>query len=205
MTRILLVEDDSSIASAVSKALHAASSSQWQVVHAPTVADARRIAQSTQLELAIVDLGLPDEPGIELIRELARREPPVRAIAFTIFDDRKRVLDVVRAGARGYVLKEDSMQRLYEHVSECLDGHVPVSSRVAGFLFDLCKPDPGVELTPREQDVLSCLAEGCSYAECARRLEVSVGTVQTHVKHLYRKLDVTTRSEAAAWAKRYLS
>lgn len=205
MTRILLVEDDSNIASGVSKALHVASASSWQVLHAPTVADARRVVESTELDLAIVDLGLPDVPGVDLIRELALRAPPLRAIAFTIFDDRKRVLDVVRAGARGYVLKEDSMPRLYEHICECLDGHVPVSSRVAGFLFDLCKAGPEVELTPRERDVLACLAEGCSYAECARRLEMGVGTVQTHVKNLYRKLDVTKRSEAAAWAKRHLS
>lgn len=204
MTRILLVEDDSRIASAVGKALHAASGASWHVVHAPTVADGRAAAKGAAFDLAIVDLGLPDAPGVELIRELSERTPPLPAIAFTIFDDRKRVLEAVRAGARGYLLKEDSMQRLHEHIGECLDGHAPVSSRVAGFLFDLCKPLPGVELTPREHDVLTCLAQGLSYVDSARKLEVSLSTVQSHVKNLYRKLDVTTRSGAKAWAKRYL-
>jgi DNA-binding NarL/FixJ family response regulator len=205
MTRILLVEDDMHVAPAVAKALEAASAASWQVRHVTTLGAARHAVADAAFDIAIVDLGLPDGPGIELIRELAGREPPLPAIAFTIFDDRKRVLEVVRAGARGYLLKDEPIARLHEHVSECLDGHAPVSSRVAGFLFELCKPAPGVALTPREHEVLSCLAEGLSYAACAQRLEVSVGTVQTHVKNLYRKLDVTTRSGAAAWAKRYLT
>lgn len=204
MTRVLLIEDDQQLASAVAKALDVASSSSWQVRHVATACDARSAVDHEAFDVAIVDLGLPDGPGIELIRAFSQRVPPLPSLAFTIFDDRARVLDVVRAGARGYLLKEDSIQRLHEHVSECLDGQTPVSSRVAGFLFELCKPEPGVALTPREQDVLQCLARGLSYVESARALEVSVGTVQTHVKNLYRKLDVTTRSGAAAWAKRHL-
>jgi DNA-binding NarL/FixJ family response regulator len=204
MTRILLIEDDEHVASAVAKALEAATSSSWQVRHVATAREARIAAESEPFDVAIVDLGLPDEPGIELIRAFSQREPPLPSLAFTIFDDRAHVLDVVRAGARGYLLKEDSVRRLHEHIGECLDGQTPVSSRVAGFLFELCKPEPGVVLTPREQDVLQGLARGLSYVECARKLDVSLGTVQTHVKNLYRKLDVTTRSGAAAWAKRHL-
>jgi DNA-binding NarL/FixJ family response regulator len=204
MTRILLVEDDPNVATGVAKALAAATSSSWQVRHVATVADARRAVEEERFDAAIVDLGLPDGRGIDLIRAFSAREPPLPALAFTIFDDRAHVLEVVRAGARGYLLKEDSIQRLHEHIVECLDGQTPVSSRVAGFLFELCKPEPGVTLTPREQEVLQCLARGLSYAECARALEVGLGTVQTHVKNVYRKLDVTTRSGAAAWAKRNL-
>jgi DNA-binding NarL/FixJ family response regulator len=208
MTRILLIEDDKHVASAVAKALESATSSRWQVRHVATAHEALRAVENAvgqeAFDVAIVDLGLPDGPGVDLIRAFSQREPPLPALAFTIFDDRAHVLEVVRAGARGYLLKEDSIQRLHEYINECLDGQTPVSSRVAGFLFELCKPEPGVVLTPREQDVLQGLARGLSYAECARKLEVSVGTVQTHVKNLYRKLDVTTRSGAAAWAKRHL-
>lgn len=204
MTRILLVEDDKHVAPAVAKALQAEPSSSWHVRHVATMHEARQAVEQDAFDVAIVDLGLPDGPGIDLIRELSERDPPLPVLAFTIFDDRAHVLEVVRAGARGYLLKEDSIPRLREHVSECLDGHAPVSSRVAGFLFDLCKPEPGIALTPREQDVLQVLARGLSYAECARSLDVSLGTVQTHVKNLYRKLDVTTRSGAAAWARRHL-
>lgn len=201
MLRILLVEDDPELASGFARALGARSRGAWQVEHAPSVATGRGLARSRTFDLAIVDLGLPDGSGIDLIRELATG--PLRAVAFTIFDDRERVLGALRAGAVGYLLKDEPVDRVVTQVEECLDGHFPVSSRVARYLLELCRP-PDLEspLTAREKDVLGCLERGDSYAECARSLGITLGTVQTHVKSLYRKLEVSSRAEATAWAAR---
>jgi len=205
MIRLLLVEDDVKLAASVCAALERASARLWSVTHAATGDAARRAIEGQRFELAIVDLGLPDEPGAQLIASFAARPSPLPAVAFTIFDDRKRVLEAVRAGAVGYLLKDDSVEHLVAHLRECMDGQVPVSSRIARHLFEHCRLQGAkIELTPRERDVLESLGSGASYAECAEKLHLGLGTVQTHVKNLYRKLNITTKSEAVAWARRYL-
>lgn len=201
MFRILLVDDDVALANGFARALGARSSGAWQVQHAVSLSDARALALGGSFELAIVDLGLPDGSGIELIREFTTER--LRAVAFTIFDDRERVLGALRAGAIGYLLKDEPVERVITQVEECLGGHFPVSSRVARYLLELCRPvNLESPLTAREQDVLSCLERGDSYVECATRLGITLGTVQTHVKSLYRKLEVSSRAEATAWAVR---
>lgn len=206
MIRLLLVEDDVRLGATVGRALERASDGLWSVSHVATGEAARRAVEVEPFALAIVDLGLPDEPGTQLIASFAARPRPLRAVAFTIFDDRKRVLEAVRAGAVGYLLKDDSATHLVAHLRECLDGQMPVSSRIARYLFEHCRLDgTAAPLTPRERDVLESLGSGESYAECAAKLHLTLGTVQTHVKSLYRKLNITTKSEAAAWARRYLS
>lgn len=200
--RILLVEDDPALASGFARALGARSGGAWQVQHGASVAEGRSLSRREAFDLAIVDLGLPDGSGIELIRELTTG--PTRAVAFTIFDDRERVLGALRAGAVGYLLKDEPVERVVTQVEECLDGHFPVSSRVARYLLELCRPiELTSPLTAREHDVLGCLERGDSYAQCAQRLGITLGTVQTHVKSLYRKLEVSTRAEATAWAARH--
>ncbi|MDF3067758.1 MAG: response regulator transcription factor [Polyangiaceae bacterium] len=202
MPSILLVEDDAALASGFARALGARSAGAWQVQHAASISAGKTLARSARFDLAIVDLGLPDGSGIDLIRELA--VSPTRAVAFTIFDDRERVLGALRSGAVGYLLKDEPVERVVTQVEECLDGHFPVSSRVARYLLELCRPaELESPLTAREHDVLGCLERGDSYAECARRLGITLGTVQTHVKSLYRKLEVSSRAEATAWASRH--
>lgn len=198
MSNVLLVEDNVQLAEAVAKAIR--EKRDWNVHLVSTVAAA--IAHDGSFDLAIVDLGLPDGHGADVIAALAKRN--VRCVAFTIFDDRAAVLGAVSAGAVGYILKEEPLDRLLVQLDECLDGGNPISSRVARYLFELGHAAASeVELTDREEAVLSCLRRGCTYDECADALGVRLGTVQTHVKNLYRKLDVTTKAEAAAWATRH--
>lgn len=204
MAALLLVEDDVPFATAVGQVLRRARA-DWSLEHAATLADARERVAARAFDLVIVDLDLPDGPGTRLVSELSRLTPPLRAAVFTIFDDRDHVLGAVRAGAVGYLLKEEPPARLVGQIAECLDGQQPLSSRITAHLFGLCRThESDVQLTPRERDVLEQLRAGATYAECALALEVGVGTVQTHVKSLYRKLDVSSKTEAAAWAARFL-
>jgi DNA-binding NarL/FixJ family response regulator len=198
MSSILLVEDDAALAAAVARALEKARGFTVRTIG--TVAGA--LGDRAPADLAIVDLGLPDGDGATVIGALRARG--IRSVAFTIFDDRDHVLASVRAGAVGYLLKEEPIDRLLVQLDECLDGATPVSSRVARHLFELVRAEESdVELTGREEDLLVCLRRGETYEECATSLGVRIGTVQTHVKKLYRKLDVTTKAEAAAWATRH--
>lgn len=204
MERLLLVEDNTAFAEMVARALEHARPS-WVVTRHGSAASALVEARTTRFSLALVDLGLPDRPGVELIAALAALEPPTRAMAFTVFDDRERVFEAVEAGAVGYVLKEEPVTRVVAQLEECLAGGMPVSSRVARHLFERCRrasPAVAANVTPRENDVLDCLERGMTYAEAASALGVGIGTIQSHVKHIYHKLDARTKDEALARAGR---
>lgn len=197
MRSLLLVEDDARFAVSVRRVLEARG---FRTAHAATVAAA--LAMPGHFDLALVDLGLPDQSGIELIAALVRRG--LRALAFTAFDDKPQVEGAIRAGAVGYLLKGEPLERVLDQIDECLEGGMPVSSRVSRHLFEALYPrSPAAQLTERESDVLACLQRGDSYQRCADTLGIGLGTVQTHVKNLYRKLDVSSRSEAIAWAHKH--
>lgn len=199
MRSLLLVEDDARFARSVCRVLE---SQGWQTTHVATAAEA--LETTATFTLAVVDLGLPDRSGIELIGALAERG--LRALAFTVFDDKAQVEGAIRAGAVGYLLKGEPLERVLVQLEECMDGGTPVSSRVARHLFEALRPQvPQLTLTGRENEVLGCLTRGDSYQRCADELGIGIGTVQTHVKNLYRKLDVSSRSEAIAWALKHKS
>lgn len=197
MHSLLLVEDDARFAVPVCRVLE---SRGWRTAHVTTAAGA--LALPGPFDLALVDLGLPDQSGIDLIATFTRRG--LRALAFTVFDAKPQVEGAIRAGAVGYLLKGEPLERVLGQIDECLDGGMPVSSRVARHLFEALRPQsPAAQLTTRESDVLACLMRGDSYQHCADTLGIGLGTVQTHVKNLYRKLDVSSRSEAIAWAHKH--
>jgi DNA-binding NarL/FixJ family response regulator len=202
MRTLLLVEDDARFAGMVSQVIARSKAGAWRVHQAATASAAMALASSASIDLAIVDLGLPDRSGVALIAELCAHAVP--AVAFTVFDGREQVLAAVRAGAVGYLLKDEPLARVLAQLDECLEGHMPVSSRVARYLFEYCRPEQTqVKLTEREREVLDCLMRGCTYQECSVELGIGLGTIQTHVKNLYRKLEVTSKTDAIAWAARH--
>lgn len=168
-------------------------------------ADARsflRAVPTLRLTVALVDLGLPVTSGTEAIEELGRTAPSVRALALTALSDEKSVVDAVRAGAFGYLLKDEPLERLVRSIEEAAAGESPVSSRVAGFLITRARrAPPPVALSDRETELSIALADGLSYAECGERMGISLGTVQEYVKRLYRKLDVNSRREVREWVE----
>lgn len=209
MTALLLVEDHATLGPAVASALEEATAGRTRVTLASGARPALRLLQRQRFDVALVDLSLPDAPGLEVIGRCARSAPAVPAIAFTISDEQDSVMSAVRAGAAGYVLKDEPVTRVLERIDECLGGGAPISSRAARHLFGLRRGAAGasvapeeVALTPRERELVSALARGLTYPECAALLGVRLGTVQTYVKTLYRKLGISTKAEAASWATR---
>ena len=172
---------------------------------AAAFADARafmRASSTLRIDVVLVDLGLPCMSGTEAIEALARTMPNVRSIALTAFSDEKSVVEAIRAGAYGYLLKDEPIERLVRAIEEAAAGENPVSSRVAGFLIARARrAPPPVALSDRESELSVALADGLSYAECGARMGVTLGTVQEYVKRLYRKLDVNSRREVREWVE----
>lgn len=165
-----------------------------------------KVLDRTRFDVALVDLRLPGMTGHALIEELGTRAPHVRCVALTAFDSEQDVIDAVRVGAYGYLLKDEPQARIVQAIADAAVGAHSVSSRVAGFLFAHTRRAPApVALSDREEELATLLASGLSYAESAERMKISVGTVQDYVKRLYRKLDVNTKKEVREWVARYVS
>lgn len=178
---------------------------------AGSLAEARAwLARERQVDLplvALVDLGLPDGFGDALIAELALDANAV-AIVTTVFEDDGNVMRALSAGAQGYLLKSEDMAVIEERLRGLERGEVAVSPQVARRLlayFRGALAPPIMEevaLTPRETDVLRAIGRGLTIAEAAQALEIGAHTVASHVKNIYRKLNIASRAEAAIEATR---
>jgi DNA-binding NarL/FixJ family response regulator len=150
-------------------------------------------------DVLLCDLGLPDGSGIDLIRQSARQHPEADVMVVTLFDDQRSVVNAIRAGARGYLLKGMEADACLASIREMLGGGSPINPRIARLLLLQIRPEPvegDAQLTERERDVLNVLARGFSKAECAGLLGISVNTVGTYVKRIYSKLEVNSRTAA---------
>jgi DNA-binding NarL/FixJ family response regulator len=158
-------------------------------------------------DVALVDIGLPGISGIEGIRMIAKEYPTVQAIVLTIYDDDQRIFQALCAGAVGYLLKNTTPERLIEAIGEVANGGSPVSPEIARrvvTLFRKFRPidNAGYALTPHESRILKLLVDGHNYKTAAKELRVSVNTISFHVRRIYEKLQVHSKSEAVAKALR---
>ena len=204
MKRIAIVDDDASVRARISELL--ATSTAYQLVWSASDLHSARSQLSQPCDLLLLDLGLPDGRGTELMPLLRASAPRVLVLAFTVFDDQANVLEAIEAGVDGYTLKTGDAETLFDALDSAARGECPISPSVAGFLFKrLRKKERAavaeatggpMQLTTRERDVLEALARGISYRQAAAALNMSVNTLSHHVKNLYPKLTATSRSEA---------
>lgn len=160
--------------------------------------------------LALIDLGMPDGSGIDIIRELNVRYSTVLRIVTTIYDDDRHLFAAIAAGAQGYLLKDRHPDMMLQYLRRIDCGEPPLSPSIAQRMLqhfaqfkpqDL-DPDPMGALTAREVDVLRLLGRGLRVAEAARVLGLTPHTVAGYVKIIYRKLNISSRAEAAIEATR---
>lgn len=154
-------------------------------------------------DVVLADIGLPGMSGIEGVRELKGRYPDLTLIMMTVYEDDKRIFEALCAGACGYLLKKTPPARLLEGLREAASGGSPMSPEVARrvvSLFREVRPpeDPDCQLTPHEVRVLKLLVEGHNYKTAAGELNLSVNTIRFHMKSIYGKLRVHSKSEAVA-------
>lgn len=157
--------------------------------------------------LALIDLGLPDGSGLRLIEALRSLPGHCLCIVATVFDDDAHLFPALRAGAEGYVLKDQSPEHLAEMLRGIAAGQPPLSPSIARRLLRHFQPEPAPAqeteaLTARETDVLRLIAKGLTVAESAGVLDLSRHTVAGYLKAIYRKLSVNSRAEAALEATR---
>lgn len=171
-------------------------------------AEARRSFAHGMPDVALVDLGLPDGDGTELIAELARRSQATSILVVTVFGDEAHVVRALQAGAHGYLLKDTPTAEFGRAIRAVADGASPLSPQVARYLLrrfaQPASQDAGQisePLTPREQDVLKAISQGFSVPEAARRLQVAPSTVAAHIKSIYGKLAVHSRVQAVNLAR----
>jgi DNA-binding NarL/FixJ family response regulator len=158
-------------------------------------------------DVMLVDIGLPGISGIEGIRIIRERFPSIQLLMLTVYDDDDRIFEALCAGATGYLLKKTPTARLLESLREAFGGGSPMSPEVARKvvgLFRKVRPPERTDhdLTPHEQRVLKMFAEGHNYKTAAAELGVTINTVAFHVKQIYGKLEVHSKSEAVVKAIR---
>lgn len=210
ITRLYLIEDDPTILRFVEAALQ--QRPDWRLVgHSDTYAHAERMAPNSLADVFLVDLGLPDGRGEDMLRLLAQARPDAELLVFTVFGDESRLIRALQMGATGYVLKGCSEDELIAAIEQIREGGAPISPllarmllkqfRAAGAEAGAVADGPVPVLSERETDVLRLVAQGYVNKEIAQRLGIGVSTVSTHVKNLYRKLAVHTRVQVVRAAQ----
>ena len=173
----------------------------------PTMEDAIAHIDRDLPHVALVDIGLPGMSGIEGVAILKRLYPSLLSLVLTVYDDDERIFNALCAGACGYLLKKTPPARLLESIREVMAGGAPMSPAVAHRVIDLFREFRPPEhadfhLTPHETKLLRMLVEGHNYKSVAAELGVSINTVSFHMRHIYEKLQVHSKSEAVSKALR---
>lgn len=208
MIRVVVVEDVEGVREAIVATFREATEARLDVVgQAGTCAEARGLPALAP-DVALVDLRLPDGSGHDIIRTFRERAEDTRCLVLTALDDRDALFEALRAGAKGYVLKDAEPEELVAAVIEVHAGGSPITPRMARFMVERFASvtedrETAPELTEREREVLHLLTRGLTYSEVASLLGISKGTIQSHVKNLYRKLEVCTKAEAVGVGLRY--
>lgn len=178
-----------------------------QIVEAATVAQARKLINAHNFDLALIDINLPDGNGIDVISEIIARSPTTYCVVATIFDDDQHLFPALQAGAQGYLLKEQPKDQFIRNLQGLLHGEPPLSPSIARKIlrhFQTPEPQhaPHVDLSEREKEILTLVAKGLRRGEIGPMLGISPHTVASHLKTIYGKLNVSSRAEATVEALR---
>ena len=212
MTNILLLEDLPEIRAWLSS-LVVQVFPDAQIAEAARVHDALGLVSAIKFDLALVDLGLPDGSGVDVVAALREHQPETQSVVVTIHDDDEHLFPALQAGAFGYILKEQARELIIEQLQRISQGEPPLSPsiarRVMAYFAAKSKPQPAspsamphVSLTERETEVLLRVAKGYTLPEIGQQLSLSRHTIADYVKQIYRKLNVSSRAEAALEAQR---
>jgi DNA-binding NarL/FixJ family response regulator len=204
MTTVFLVDDHRLFLSGVAAEL----SDSFEVVGKADDVDAAvdRIRELVP-DVVLVDVHMPGGGGATVVGNVLDTHPDVRFLALSVSDAPEDVITMIRKGARGYVTKSIAPDELKDAITRVAAGDAVFSPSLAGFVLDAfarsvpVQDDPELDsLTPREQEVLRQIARGYQYKQIARRLNISIKTVETHVSSVLRKLQLSNRHELARWA-----
>jgi len=159
-----------------------------------------------QPDVVLMDIDMPDVNGIQGLQTIKAIRPETHVIMLTVFDQNEHIFEVICNGANGYLLKRTPPAEIMKAIDDVMTGGAPmtpvIAKKVLAFFAQQKTVKPNSELTPKETEVLKLLVDGFSYKMIAAELEVSIDTIRTHIKNIYRKLQVNSSSEAVAKAIR---
>jgi DNA-binding NarL/FixJ family response regulator len=200
--KVLLFEDNDLLRESIAAMI--AIQGQWELCGAFAEAnEALTHIKTCQPDIILMDIEMPGTSGIEAAKIIRKSYPKMLILMLTVFDDATNVLQAIKAGASGYLLKKHIATRLYAAVEEALEGGAPMSPAVAKLVLESMQSDnAGIHyaLTSREKEVLQSLSRGNSFKMIAAEYSISIETVRTHIKKIYEKLNVHSQTEAVSKA-----
>jgi DNA-binding NarL/FixJ family response regulator len=196
---ISIVEDDPEIRQSLSFLINATDGFECISTYPDCESAIKNIFEELP-DVILMDIGLPGMSGIEGIKIIKGKKPEIDIIVLSIHENDNYVFDALCAGATGYLIKEAQPTKILDAIKEVREGGAPMSTQIARMVIVSFKVQPSPDLTQRETEVLSKLCEGMSYKMIADKLFIAEETVRRHIKNIYKKLEVHSKSEAVAKA-----
>lgn len=198
-THVAIVEDGVSIAQRIERGINHAHGLNCTGVYY-TGQEAIDKLNLLAPDVVIMDIGLPDMSGVTCMLKLKKQRPKLQFLIFTAFDNDEYLFDALKAGAVGYMLKEDNTEKIIQGIYDLMDGKAPINGRIARKVLMSFQPSYNLtvkeKLSPKERETLDYLAKGLLYKEIASKMNVTEGTIKQNAHRIYKKLEVNNRTEA---------
>lgn len=199
---VSIVEDSEQVRTTLARLIDRAEGFKCLSQHSNAEA-ALEILPNERPDVVLMDINLPGINGVECVRKLKQISPTIQVLMLTVYEDTENIFNALAAGASGYLLKRTSKDELLAAIQDVKNGGSPMTAHIARKVvqsFQRSGPSQQASdnLSPREQQVLDCLAKGFLYKEIAENMGVSYETVHTYIRRIYEKLQVRTRTEAVA-------
>ena len=199
---VSIVEDDAQVRSSLARLINSSPGFHCVSQHGSAESALREIP-GMDSQVVLMDINLPGLSGVECVRQLKPQMPGIQVIMLTVYQNTDHIFNALAAGATGYLLKQTPPAELLSAIRDVQGGGSPMSSHIARKIVQSFQPSAQASaetqsLSPREAQVLDLLAKGFLYKEIAEAMEVTYATVHTHIRHIYEKLHVRSRTEAVA-------
>jgi DNA-binding NarL/FixJ family response regulator len=204
MVKIAIIDDNSQYRTTLAIILQLSES--LKLIHKlETCEEMVPLFEMEKPDVILMDIDMPGISGIQGVWEIKKRWPEMKVLMLTVFEDDIKIFGAIRAGANGYLLKKDSPERILEAIQAVFRGESPMNGMIASKVLDYFQRQKVKQtnllesnITEREKEILGLLMKGLSYKEIAGTIFVSIETLNTHIKNIYRKLNVHSRSELSA-------
>jgi DNA-binding NarL/FixJ family response regulator len=200
--KVAIVEDNAGVRENWAKLINAEQGLQC-IGACPTAEHALKTLPALRPEVVLMDINLPGLSGIQCTALLKQKLPDTQILMVTVYADNEHIFEALKVGASGYLLKCAAPSELMHSIADVMRGGAPMSGQIARRVIEAFRkrtpaPNKSAQLTPREQEILDLASKGYANKEIASRLGTSVETVRVHIRHIYEKLHVHSRTEAAA-------